>query len=234
MKTLLLAALIFATPAIHAQTLPSGIYRCTAELGAVLLDGSYPLTLKDVPSVPNPVDLPGDIELTTAPNGALTGRVILTGLPTDVKGTIILRSGSARVTLAGKRGKDRFRLTAKLVGGEFVGDLRIGSTKTACRFDVSASGAVKPECVLALTIAANGVITGPGTLKLARQQVPVTASGRIGKSGVVSLAIKRAKVSVLKTSTGAITGTTITGAKWVGQGYGALTKGVDLRVTKDP
>lgn len=220
---LLTAFLLLAVPGLRAQ-LPGGIYRCTAELGAVLLDGRYPLTLDGAP---------GLLDVTTAPDGKVAGRVFMLDQPFDVKGQIKMRTGYARLTLSGKAGTRIFRLKATLQGGAFVGTAQFGRAKLPCEFDVTATGPTAPECVLMLTVAPNGAISGPGTLKLARRDVPVKATGRVSKKGVVSLTIKGAKV-FLKTSTGAIDGTTIAAAKWTGQGFGALAKGVNLRVTKDP
>jgi hypothetical protein len=236
MKTIFtcLVALLLALPALRAATLPSGLYRCTAELGAVLLDGSFPLTLEGVPGVAGPITVPGLLELSTAPNGALTGRAIIAGSPTDVKGTIKITASSARLTLRGKRDKDAFIIQANLQSGEFVGTMKIGRTVTPCRFDASATGAIRPECAFTLTVNAKGAISATGTMKLARQEFPLTARGRIGKNGVVSLTAKGGKSVSFRTATGTISGTTITAAKWTGKGYGALVQGTDLRVTKDP
>jgi hypothetical protein len=220
---LVTAFLLCSATGLRAQ-LPGGTYRCTAPLGAVLLNGRYPLTLAGAP---------GLLDVTTAPDGKVSGRISVFDQPFDVKGQIKMRTGYARLTLSGKAGTRLFRLAATLQGGAFTGTVQLGRSKMPCELDVTATGPNAPECVLVLTVAPNGAISGPGTLSAARQPVAVKARGRISAKGVVSLSIAGPKV-FLRTSTGAIDGTDISAAKWTGQGFGALTKGVNLRFAKDP
>jgi hypothetical protein len=218
----LLLLLAVMTPA-HAQ-LTSGMYLATAELGAVLLDGRYPLTLDEVP---------GEIEVSTSPTGAITGRAVLLGQPFDITGQIKSRQGYVRVTLSGKLENKKFRLNAKLVGGEFVGTVKLGTVKTPCRFAVTDTAPIRAEYALALTVGANGAISGPGTVVAARQQVVLTVTGRVAKNGVVNLTLKGPKV-FLKTKTGSADAAGITAAKWTAQGFGALIKGRNLVLQRKP
>jgi hypothetical protein len=225
-SSLALAALFFAVllACTHADTLPNGHYRCTVEIGAVLLDGRYPLQFSEVP---------GAIEVSTSPAGAVTGRAVLLDQTFDIKGAVKSRKGYIRVTLAGKVNKQSFHLNATLQGGAFVGTLKLGKLESSCQFDVTATGAVRPEYVLSLAFAPNGTISGPGTLFAARQQVALTTRGRVAGNGKVVLTIKGPKV-FLKTTSGRIDGAGITAAKWTAQGFGSLIKGVNLRLAMDP
>jgi hypothetical protein len=224
MKTILSLLFLLAvmTPA-HAQ-LTSGMYRGTAELGAVLLDGRYPLMLDEVS---------GEIEVSTSPTGAVTGRAVLLGQPFDITGQIKSRQGYVRVVLSGKFENKKFRLNAKLVGGEFVGTVKLGTGKTPCRFAVTDTAPIRAEYALALTVGANGTISGPGTLVAARQQVVLTVTGRVAKDGIVTLTLKGQKV-FLKTKTGAADATSIAAAKWTAQGFGALINGRHLVLQRKP
>jgi hypothetical protein len=221
----LLLALAFLAPLmLRARTpLPGSIYRSTPELGAVLLDGRYPLDLGGAP---------GELELTTAPGGALTGTADLFGAKFPITGRIKSRQGCVRPTLTGKAATMRFRLRAKLKGGAFAGTLELGETKADCRLDVTATSPLRPAFVLALTGEAGGAFSGPGTLFAGTRQVAVNAVGGIAKSGEVSLTIKGRKV-LLKVMRGRLESGAIVADKWRAQGFGALAKGVALRIAKD-
>jgi hypothetical protein len=222
----LLACLVFVflLAGAHCGTLPSGHYSGTVELGAVLLDGRYPLQLSGIP---------GALEVSTSPGGEITGRAVVADEPFDIEGQVKSRQGYIRLTLVSKLEKKAFQLKATLQGGSFVGTLKLGKLESPCQFDVTATGPVLPRYVLSLAVAPNGAITGPGTLFAARQQVALTTRGRVANNGKVTLTIKGPKV-FLKTTSGKIDGAGITAAKWTAQGFGALTKGMNLRLAMDP
>jgi hypothetical protein len=223
MKTiaaLFLALLLTAAP---AQTLPGGTYTCTPEFGAVLLDGRYPLALSETP---------GSLELHTSPTGVLSGKAVFFGQTFDVTGTIKERLAYIRIVLRGRLGNKRFLLKATLQGSAFVGTAQLGRLRTPCSFDVAATGTTRPVYALTLAVAANGVIKGTGSLSAGHHDVIVTARGRvIGERVLLTITGGR---TLLRTTTGKLNATGFNAAKWLGQGFGALTSSVNLRVTKNP
>lgn len=188
-------------------------------LGPVYLSGRYACYLAEIEA--------GFIKVSTSSTGALSGSISLLGRTEDFTGSIRSNPKGVSLMLRGKLREGGVILRAKLVGANFIGTATVRGKKAPCRIDVTGVGPLRANYNLALATASNGRITGAGTLKVGQKNAPVTAAGRTSR-GAVTLTIKEGKRPVLRIVDGKTEATGFT-AKWIGQGFGGLTKGSSLR-----
>ena len=220
LSALTFTLLLLAMPVVAADTLPGGQYRCTAEFGAVLLVGSYPIEVNGLPA--------GTISVKASPTGALAATVVAFGEVEEATGQIRVRANAVRLTLKGKVDEGRIRVMATLQGSAFVGTVTVRGKTGPCRIAVGGIGPILANYDLALSSSGNGRITGNGTLTVGQKMILVTARGGVTR-GKVALTIKGEK-TFLKTKAGEFTDAGFIAKKWSAQGFGALAKGRGLEI----
>ena len=219
-------ALLVSRPA-QAAPLASGNYHFQVPISPVLLNGRYPVFVNEGVADATPVE--GRLDVVTSPTGKVTGKVEIFAEFADVTGNIKIRKSGVTLKLKGKTASgQRVSVKTTLNGTAFTGTVKLGKAKGPARIDLDGIAPTTLDYTLALTVAANGKVTGTGTLKTDLADLAVTVKGETSESKA-SLHVKGSKT--MFDGSGPTTATGFT-AKWKAQSYGALLKGENLAVTK--
>lgn len=224
---LALAALLglLAVSDSRAQAGPNGNYQTSVEFGGILLNGIYPFELFNLPA--------GTLDVVTSGKGKLTGRVAAFGQFEDAVGSIRVRGDRIRLRLKGKVAEGRISVAATLQGSAFIGRATIRGKTGPCRIDVSGADAIVGRYQLSLAPIGKGRVTGSGTLAVGSETSMVSVRGTQNKSGDVALKITGSG-TVAQLGRGQLVGNTFTFRKTTVQGFGALAKGTNLKLTATP
>lgn len=212
---LLAGSLCLSASDTRAADLPGGAYSGTVDFGPVLLDGRYPLTVGQ--------SSPGMVDVTTSVTGALSARVTFAAQTEEAVGKVSVRDKQIRLTLRGKVDEGRVGIVATLEGSAFVGTVTLRGKTSPCRMEVSSVGPLRARYELSLACAANGTVTGAGTLTVGRESIAVTLRGKARKQRL-TLAIK-AGTTQLKITGAEIAEGSVYAPNWKAKGFGALVKG---------
>lgn len=223
-----LVALAFFATAIPSPAAPlvSGNYRIKVPLSQALLHGRYPVFVNE--GVANAGPIEGRLDVTTSPTGKMSGKVDIFGEVAEVTGQMKIRQNGVKLKLRGKTASGkRVSVKTKLNGTAFTGTVKLGNASGPARIDVEGIAPTMLDYMLALTVGADGKVTGSGTLKTDSAEVAVTVKGKTKEE---SATLRVTGGDTMFEGSGPTSATGIT-AKWKAQALGALLKGDQLPVT---